>query len=106
MRRDAEILLLRSGERLIEALGLIHDEDGLALGHAFRDMALDPGIPPTSWPVSEVIHALTSSDPEIRCRTAGLRTALGGPLARMDAAVDGPAPDADDRDPAGISHAA
>ena len=105
-RRDAEVFLLRSGARLIEALGLIHGEAGLALGHAFRNMALDPGMPPSSWPVSEVLKALASADPDIRCRTAGLRAALAGLLARIDAAEDMPAPDADNRVPAGIRDAA
>ena len=105
-RRDVEVFLLRSGVRLIDALGLIHGEDGLALGHAFRDMALDPGTPPSSWPISEVIDTLISSDPDIRCRTAGLRAALGGLRARIDAMEDGATADADDRARNGIRDAA
>ena len=101
-RRDAEVFLLRSGARLIEALGLIHGEDGLALGYALRDMALDPGMPPSSWPLSEVLDALISSDPDIRCRTAGLRAALDGLRARIDASEEGSAADADGRAPNGI----
>ena len=105
-RRDVEVFLLRSGVRLIEALGLIHGEEGLALGYAFRDIALDPGMPPSSWPLSEVLDALISSDPEIRCRTAGLRAALDGVRARIDATEDGAAADAEDRARNGIRDAA
>ena len=105
-RRDVEVFLLRSGARLIEALGLVGGEDGLALGYAVRDMALDPGMPPSSWPLSEVLDALASDDRDIRCRTAGLRAALGGLRARIDAAEDGAATDADDRAPNGTRDAA
>jgi hypothetical protein len=106
VRRDAEVFLSRSGARLIETLRLAGGERGLALGHAFRDIVLDPGMPPSAWPVSDVLEALASEDLDIRCRTAGLRTALGGLLVRIVAAEDGSAADDDDRAPAGTRDAA
>jgi hypothetical protein len=93
-----EVFLLRSGARLIEALGLMRGEPGLALGYALCDIALgyalrdispDPEMPSSSWPVSEVLDVLASADPDIRCRTAGLRAALNGLLIRIDASEDG-----------------
>ena len=63
-------------------------------------------MPPSSWPISEVVDALASEDSDIRCRTAGLQAALAGLLARIDAAEDGAAADADDRAPDGIRDAA
>ena len=88
--------LSRSGARLIEALRLVGGEDAVALGCAFRDIVLDPEMPPSAWPVSYVLEALASEDLDIRCRTAGLRTALGGLLVRIDAAADESAADDDD----------
>ncbi len=88
VRRVAEVFLIRSGARLIEALRLVGGEDGVALGWAFRDIVLDPETPPACWPVAEVLDALATENPGLRCRTAGLRAALGGLLVRMDAAQD------------------
>jgi hypothetical protein len=45
-------------------------------------------MPPTVWPVADVLDALASADSDLRWRTAGLRTALGGLLVRIDAAQD------------------
>ena len=106
VRREAEVFLSRSGARLIETLRLVGGEDGLALGYAFRDIVLDPEMPPACWPVSDVLDALATADPDLRCRTAGLRAALGGLLVRIDAAEDGSAADDDDRAPAGTRDAA
>lgn len=105
-RRDAGIFVARSGARLIEALGRIDGEDGLALGCAFRDMVLDPEMPPAAWPVSDVLEALASGDPHIRRRTAGLWTALEALLLRIDASGHGYAVDAAGPAPAGARSAA
>ena len=88
VRREAQVFLIRSGARLIEALRLVGGEDAVGLGYAFRDIVLDPETPPACWPVSQVIDALATADPGLRCRTAGLRAALVGLLARIDAAHD------------------
>ena len=52
VRGEAEVFLIRSGARLIEALRLVCGEHGQALGYAFRDIVLDPEMPPSAWPVS------------------------------------------------------
>lgn len=57
VRREARAFLIRSGARVIEALRLAGSEHGLALGIAFRDIVLDPGMPPSAWPVSDVLEA-------------------------------------------------
>ena len=88
VRREAQVFLIRSGARLIDALRLVGGEDAVGLGYAFRDIVLDPETPPACWPVSEVLDALATADPGLRCRTAGLRAALGGLLVRIDAAHD------------------
>ena len=88
VRGEAQAFLIRSGARLIEALRLVGGEDAVGLGYAFRDIVLDPETPPACWPVSQVIDALATADPGLRCRTAGLRAALGGLLVRIDAAHD------------------
>ena len=88
MRRGAEIFHLRFGRHLIGALGLIDGEAGVELGYAFRVVVPDCGMPPSSCPLRQVIDSL-----------AGL-------LARIDAAEERSAPDAHDRDPARIRHAA
>ena len=102
VRGEAQAFLVRSGARLIEALRLAGGEHGQALGHAFRDIVLDPGMPTSAWPVSDVLEALASEDLDIRWA----RTALGGLLVRIEAAEDGSAADDDDRAPAGTRDAA
>jgi hypothetical protein len=106
LRRDAEVFLFRSGALLIEVLGQLEGEDGLALGHAFLDLVLDPEMPSSSWPVSEVLDVLASADPDIRCRTAGFWAALNGLLARMDPAQVGLFLDSADPAASGIRSAA
>ncbi len=88
VRREAEVSLTGSGARLIEALGLVGCEDGLALGFAFRDIALDPEMPQASLAVAEVLDALAMADTGLRCRIAGLRAALAGLLVRIDEGQD------------------
>ena len=103
---EAQVFLIRSGARLIEALLLAGGEHGQALGHAFRDIVLDPEMPASARPASDALEALAPEDLDIRCRTAGLRTALGGLLVRIDALEDGSAADDDDRAQAGTRDAA
>jgi hypothetical protein len=106
VRREAEVFLARSGARLIEALGLVRGEDGLALGCAFRDIVLDPEMPSACWPVADVLDALAAADPDLRRRTAGLRVALGGLLVRIVAVEDEISVVAADQTAGGIRSAA
>ncbi len=71
----------------------------------FRDIVLDPGMPLASWPVAEVLDALAAADPDLRCRTAGLRSALNGLLVRIDAVEDEFTVQAADQTPDGIRSA-
>lgn len=88
VRREAESFLIRSGARPIEALRLVGGEDGRALGYAFRDIVLDPEMPPASWPAADVLDALAAANPDLPFRTAGLRTALNSLIARINAVQD------------------
>lgn len=60
LRREAERILLSSAARLIGVLHRVAGETGLALGHAFRDIVLDREMPPTSWPLADVLDLLAS----------------------------------------------
>ena len=60
LRREAERILLSSAARLIGVLHRVAGETGLALGFAFRDIVLDREMPPTSWPLADVLDLLAS----------------------------------------------
>jgi len=51
-------LLATSGARLALAGARLGGEDGAALVHALRDMALDADIDPIHWPVDEALELL------------------------------------------------
>jgi hypothetical protein len=51
-------LLATSGARLALAGARLGGEDGAALVHALRDMALDADVDPIHWPVDEALETL------------------------------------------------
>ena len=106
VRRDAELFLLRSGSRLIRILGHLEGEDGLASGYAFRDIVLDQEMPPSVWPVADVLDVLASADPGFQDRTALPVAALSGLLVRIDAHEGGFHTDSADPAPARLRRAA
>jgi len=60
LRQEAKGFLVAHTARLIEVLRLVAAEDGLALGFAFRDIVLDRDMPPSSWPLADVLDLLVS----------------------------------------------
>lgn len=85
LRREAADILFASGIRLTGLLSRIAGEDGLALGWAFVDIALDRDMPPTSWPISEVLEILATADTRGDRSAAALRADLSRLMWRIDA---------------------